>query len=361
MNNHPIRVGSLVGAHNGVLYNDDALFRKAGVTDKRIAQVDSEAIFANLFYGEHAHPIDSLKLLEGSAAVAWMDERDDNDTLHVARADHSPVCWAQTEAGSFVFASTFDAIDGACTACGLKLAHADAMDEGTYFRIRGGMVAESTTFIPATPPRWATYNSPSAWSWKDDYDDAAPQYGRPLVVDTTPNGDDEALDDVDDYSSLYIIEDLDPTVDVPDLSGEDYWSEYCARECAIDAWMNGLNDDPGAEGFKAAAHLKAYVKPGQWVETRIHGEMYYGQLYSLPQTFPWGWYGVMCQVPASYPTENHPTETVLVRRMAPDFTMVSKSGAIAHIESMSNAPEEATAPFTMLELPAGAEAVTVDA
>jgi len=53
-NNHPIKVGSIVGVHNGVITNDDALFELLHkISDgevKRIAQVDSEIIFSLINY-----------------------------------------------------------------------------------------------------------------------------------------------------------------------------------------------------------------------------------------------------------------------------------------------------------------------
>lgn len=42
-NNHPIKVGNLVGIHNGVIKNHDTIFQKLGC--KRDGKVDSEAIF----------------------------------------------------------------------------------------------------------------------------------------------------------------------------------------------------------------------------------------------------------------------------------------------------------------------------
>ncbi len=51
-NNHPIRVGNIVGVHNGTITNDDELFlsmdRRKDKNRKRIGSVDSEAIFALL-------------------------------------------------------------------------------------------------------------------------------------------------------------------------------------------------------------------------------------------------------------------------------------------------------------------------
>lgn len=45
-NNHPIVHGNVIGAHNGIITNDDSLFETFSKKIKRKAQVDSEIIFA---------------------------------------------------------------------------------------------------------------------------------------------------------------------------------------------------------------------------------------------------------------------------------------------------------------------------
>ena len=46
-NNHPIRHGSVVGIHNGIILNDEAIFERHGIEHAEPGMtVDSEAIFA---------------------------------------------------------------------------------------------------------------------------------------------------------------------------------------------------------------------------------------------------------------------------------------------------------------------------
>lgn len=48
-NNHPIIIGDIVGVHNGIITNDDAIFLNLSQKDddhRRVGSVDSEAIFA---------------------------------------------------------------------------------------------------------------------------------------------------------------------------------------------------------------------------------------------------------------------------------------------------------------------------
>lgn len=328
-NNHPIRVGSIVGAHNGVLYNDYDLFHDMKM--ERLAQVDSEAIFAGLHYGDQAKHTEFLGKLEGSAAVAWMDELEDADTLHVSRVEQSPVCWAQSEHGSFVFASTFEAVDTAMDAARMKIAHADVLDNGHYFRVKAGMVAESVQFCTAPPRRgfgWA-----GNWNWKDDYEDWTPPskdttaIGTPLGASSlSPEGRATPLvfTDDDEATTSYLIDDLNPRVPVNGMSVDAHYSEYRVREAAIDYWMDGMKADDRAV-VTTACQLKAFTRVGDWVTTQLNGEDRFGQVYELPQTFPHGWYALMLRVPTECSSHGGDLENVLVRRMAPDFDLVTKA------------------------------------
>lgn len=101
-NNHPIKHGSIVGIHNGVIYNDDALFKEFGWS--RNGEVDSEAIFAAL---NHLDLDKALENIDGSWAIAWSDvESTSPGRLWLARGSSSPMHYALTEEGSIVFAST---------------------------------------------------------------------------------------------------------------------------------------------------------------------------------------------------------------------------------------------------------------
>lgn len=143
-NNHPIDVGGIVGIHNGCLSNDDELFAKLG-KDKRIAQVDSEAIFAHLLHSGLS-TADALQDLRGSAAIGWLEVEDGN-TLHLARVSSSPLVLAFTDKGSLLFASTAKALTNAAVLTGLTLVGDPvSVPEGTYFQVRDGKVVAHDTF-----------------------------------------------------------------------------------------------------------------------------------------------------------------------------------------------------------------------
>src|ERR687885_2423326 len=73
-NNHPIRHGSVVGIHNGIVFNDEEIMAAHGFRRAHPEMtVDSEAIFALLEASDgHAHVLEECR---GSMAIAWLDER----------------------------------------------------------------------------------------------------------------------------------------------------------------------------------------------------------------------------------------------------------------------------------------------
>lgn len=142
-NNHPIDVNGLVGIHNGCIINDDEIFNDLG-KDKRIAQVDSEAIFANLLHSGKS-TTQALADLEGSAAVAWL-ETTDGRTLHLSRVSSSPVVIGLTAGGSLLFASTERALRQAERAAEITLTKVFSLGEGAYLTIRDGQILDSQMF-----------------------------------------------------------------------------------------------------------------------------------------------------------------------------------------------------------------------
>jgi glucosamine 6-phosphate synthetase-like amidotransferase/phosphosugar isomerase protein len=138
LNNHPIVSGKIVGVHNGVLTNDDAIFDYFRETRK--AQVDSEAAFALLNRSVYTPP-EVLASIKGRAALAWLDARDKRD-LHLARIDGSPLAIGTTEAGSFFFASTMPLLVAGCAKAQVDLKWAEEIEPMTYLRIRNGEILE---------------------------------------------------------------------------------------------------------------------------------------------------------------------------------------------------------------------------
>jgi glucosamine 6-phosphate synthetase-like amidotransferase/phosphosugar isomerase protein len=141
-NNHPIRHGSVVGVHNGVIANDDALFERHGFERAEPGMtVDSEAIFA--LVEAAADLTAALEQLYGSMAAAWLDERAP-DTVYAARGMGRPL-WLGRGRSEVVFASTEAALELVERYTRIKLAKQE-IDEGTVLTLRGGTVVSSAAF-----------------------------------------------------------------------------------------------------------------------------------------------------------------------------------------------------------------------
>jgi amidophosphoribosyltransferase len=107
-NNHPIRAGSIIGTHNGTLYNADYLFRRLRLP--RYAEVDSELIFR--LADRHAPDglVDSVGL--GKALVlcrgqmsAVLASRRDPGTVTVLKGNKPLHLWYHRQYRVVIYAS----------------------------------------------------------------------------------------------------------------------------------------------------------------------------------------------------------------------------------------------------------------
>jgi len=143
-NNHPIRHGSVVGVHNGIIFNDDDLMEQHGFGRAEPEMtVDSEAIFA-LAEAHEAAP-DALEQLRGSMATAWLDERR-LGTLFLARGVGRPL-WVGEGREELLFASTKAALEVAERFLRLKLRKRE-LAEGTLAVVADGRMIEKLRFKP---------------------------------------------------------------------------------------------------------------------------------------------------------------------------------------------------------------------
>ena len=143
-NNHPIRHGSVVGIHNGIIVNDEEIFsRYAFERGHPEMTVDSEAIFA---LAEHAEGSpEALEELHGAMATAWLDERD-APTLFLARSVGRPL-WIGTAGAELFFASTRDALEVLERSVRLTLRKREVA-EGTLLKVVDGRIAVTDRFQP---------------------------------------------------------------------------------------------------------------------------------------------------------------------------------------------------------------------
>jgi len=143
-NNHPIRHGSVVGIHNGIIVNDDELF-----DEHRIARaepgmtVDSEIIFA-LAEQSRGRTADTFEELYGSMAAAWLDEG--RPELVLARGMGRPL-WIGVGKRELFFASTRLALELVESYGALKLKKSQ-LNEGTIVAVENGAIIARDTFTP---------------------------------------------------------------------------------------------------------------------------------------------------------------------------------------------------------------------
>jgi glucosamine 6-phosphate synthetase-like amidotransferase/phosphosugar isomerase protein len=143
-NNHPIRHGSVVGIHNGVIANDEELFSAHGFERAEAEMtVDSEAIFA--LVEESSASAASLEELRGSMATAWLDERRP-EVLFLARSTGRPL-WVGRGRHEIFFASTRQTLEIVEAALRTSLTMRE-VDEGTLVGVEHGRVSWTERFTP---------------------------------------------------------------------------------------------------------------------------------------------------------------------------------------------------------------------
>jgi glucosamine 6-phosphate synthetase-like amidotransferase/phosphosugar isomerase protein len=145
-NNHPVRHGSVVGIHNGIIRNDEEIFARYGFErSEEDMTVDSEAIFA-LAERERSRA-GALEELYGSMATAWIDERDP-DVLFLARGIGRPL-WLGEGRQELFFASTKEALELVERYAAVRLRKRE-VSEGTLAAAVDGRLVRSEAFQPDT-------------------------------------------------------------------------------------------------------------------------------------------------------------------------------------------------------------------
>ena len=141
-NNHPIRHGTIVGIHNGIIENDDELLARYGIERAEPQMtVDSEAIFALMERRDHDPR--ALAEMRGAMAAAWVDERDDT-TLYLARGRLRPLWLGYTQDGLY-FASTRRALTIAAAALKTRV-RVGEVREGRLLHVVGGRIVRERRF-----------------------------------------------------------------------------------------------------------------------------------------------------------------------------------------------------------------------
>lgn len=143
-NNHPVRHGSVVGVHNGIIRNDEEIFARYGFERAEPEMtVDSEAIFA-LAERERSRA-HALEELYGSMATAWLDDRDP-EVLFLARGVGRPL-WIGEGDRDLFFASTRGALELVERYADVGLRKRE-VPEGTLIAAVDGRLVRSEAFEP---------------------------------------------------------------------------------------------------------------------------------------------------------------------------------------------------------------------
>lgn len=143
-NNHPIRHGSVVGVHNGIVFNDEEILAAHGFERAHPEMtVDSEAIFA--LVEASGGRADALQECRGSIACAWLDERYPG-AVYLARGVGRPLWLGRTRREAF-FASTREALAVVERTLRLRL-ECHELDEGELLVLEAGGPVHRERFRP---------------------------------------------------------------------------------------------------------------------------------------------------------------------------------------------------------------------
>lgn len=157
-NNHPIVTDTVIGVHNGIIWNDYELFTEHRDKFDRIAQVDSEIIFQLIA----ALGTSALSSLEGDASIAWLNISDP-DTVHLAALGGRPLAIAETVNGSVLFASEQRSLQQTIDKfVGVELLNIGDVPVGTHLTIRHGMILEWNPDGPTATKPVYSYSTPKS-------------------------------------------------------------------------------------------------------------------------------------------------------------------------------------------------------
>lgn len=148
-NNHPFLCNRIVGIHNGVIHNDEALTARYQL--HRTSETDSEVIFRLLErYGPESHS--TLEELRGSFAIAYLVAGE--DALYIARGNGAwETLYFITSPDGFLFCSCQDTVWVLADLLGMRSPQIWEAKPGYWAKVVKGHLAEERTFVPR--PDWS--------------------------------------------------------------------------------------------------------------------------------------------------------------------------------------------------------------
>ena len=127
-NAHPFQIGDLVGAHNGTLADHFIYNAKYN----RDCKVDSQHIFYQIIEDK---PLDELK---GYGAIEYVRD----NTLYIGKCNGGELVCARTSLG-IVYASTQEAVIGACKQAGIELETFYTVESGKLYKVEKDSLYET--------------------------------------------------------------------------------------------------------------------------------------------------------------------------------------------------------------------------
>jgi glutamine phosphoribosylpyrophosphate amidotransferase len=227
-NNHPVVDGGIVLVHNGIIHNHEKLYDRFDEFHVPTADVDSQVVatlLANLDEMGLDHPVELLKLIEGSAALAWLDTAD-TASLHLARLTQRPLTIGWTRRNDLVMSSTPETMANLASWSNTRIRDIEEVAEGTYLRVVEGEIVEIGCFEPKryTPKHTSKYTPhprpmvPSAATRPTDAEEEKRGLSLAYLLRRDAERSDRLFDDEDDRGDGI---DLDDCIDLDDYSA---WS-----------------------------------------------------------------------------------------------------------------------------------------
>lgn len=252
-NNHPVQSPdeSISLVHNGVIYNHDLLRTELDIT---LPEVDSSVIPAIL--QAYDRDTDKFSMLDGDAAVAWLDDRE-LGVLRIARISHSPLVIATLKDGSFVFASTPSILEKALKKAGLKATFQEVVSERTLITVRAGRLDEYLE-LPNTDPEFVD----TSWYSQSYYRNLTSGNKANLSTSMTRNTYDSMWDD-EDWDGFYS----------GTQSGSDITPKYVKYQSAWGdvevprSWVENDYRDPYVQGLSCNQYGEYFDEDNNYVGT----------------------------------------------------------------------------------------------
>jgi amidophosphoribosyltransferase len=124
-NAHPFRIGSIVGTHNGMIYNHEDL----SVNKKKVYEVDSQSVFA--LFDANDNLQECLDEMYGDYALSWV--RDNNNVLNLLKEQGRPTAFAYwKEARVLFYASTPEILKKSLKNTGVKANVHETINDTLY-------------------------------------------------------------------------------------------------------------------------------------------------------------------------------------------------------------------------------------